>query len=109
MEVQRRAPGGGSGDPGPRAFVSSTFADLAEYREHVIRTLREAGISVDPMEDWTSSADEPRRFSTARIDGCDLCVLLIGLRRGHVPEGDARSITQLEYDQARRPGVAVLV
>ena len=113
MELQRRAPGEGfssrSSDSGPRAFVSSTYADLAEYRKHVVQALREAGISVDPMEDWTSSVDEPRHFSTARVVGCDLCVLLIGLRRGHVPEDDVRSITQLEYDQARRLGTDVLV
>lgn len=110
--MQRRAPGEGSSprssDSGPRAFVSSTYADLAKHREYVIRALREAGISVDPMEDWTSSADEPRHFSTARIVGCDLCVLLIGFRRGHIPDGDTRSITQLEYEQARRLGIDVL-
>src|SRR5688572_33204617 len=76
-----------------KAFVSSTFEDLKEQRAFVIRALRAAGFAVDPMEDWTADADEPRRFSVDRLDGCDLCVLLVALRRGFVPPGGTRSIT----------------
>jgi hypothetical protein len=46
-----------------KAFVSSTFEDLKAHRAFVIGALRSAGFSVDPMEDWTADADEPRRFS----------------------------------------------
>lgn len=92
-----------------RAFVSSTFKDLEEHRSFVIAALRRAGINVDPMEAWTAASQEPKVFSQERLDGCDLCVLLVGLRRGHVPEGETRSITQLEYEAARRQGIDVLV
>jgi hypothetical protein len=33
-----------------QAFVSSTFEDLKDHRADVIRSLRRAGISVNPME-----------------------------------------------------------
>ncbi|MCP3961106.1 MAG: DUF4062 domain-containing protein [bacterium] len=92
-----------------KAFVSSTFRDLEKHRARAVDELRKAGFSVDPMEDWTASTDAPKRFSQDRLDGCDLCVLLVAMRRGHVPRGETLSITQLEYQAARERGVDVLV
>jgi len=91
-----------------KVFVSSTYIDLKDHRQRVIAQLRRAGYQVDPMEDWTSDTDEPRRFSLDRLDGCQACVLLVGFRRGFVPTGQARSITQMEYDHAIDHGIAVL-
>jgi hypothetical protein len=92
-----------------RGFVSSTLEDLKDHRAHVIAVLQKAGISVDPMEAWTAESDEPKQFSQDRVRGCDLCVLLVAFRRGHVPEGETLSITQLEYKAAVELGIDVLV
>lgn len=92
-----------------RAFVSSTYQDLKDHRAYVIKELRKAGISVDPMEDWTAATGEPKEFSQKRVKGCNLCVLLVARRRGHIPEGETRSIMQLEYEAAIREGMDVLV
>jgi tetratricopeptide (TPR) repeat protein len=92
-----------------KAFVSSTFEDLKDHRGYVLRALRKAGFFVDPMEDWTAATEEPKEFSQARVQGCHLCILLVGFRRGHVPEGDHLSITQLEYEAARKLGLDILV
>lgn len=92
-----------------RAFVSSTFEDLRDQRRLVINGLRNAGFFVDPMEDWSAAGDEPRNLSVKRVEGCDLCVLLVGFRRGHIPEGSALSVTQLEYEAARKWEIEVLV
>jgi len=92
-----------------KAFVSSTFEDLEKHRKEVIISLRKAGIFVDPMEEWTAASNEPKKFSQDRIKGCDLCVLLVGFRRGHVPQGEESSITQLEYQAALSAGIDVLV
>jgi hypothetical protein len=91
-----------------KAFVSSTFEDLKEHRAAVIAALRTGGIQVDPMEDWTASSQEPKVFSQERLEGCHLCILLVAFRRGHVPAGDALSITQLEYEAARKSVLDIL-
>lgn len=91
-----------------RAFVSSTFVDLKDHRAHVIGSLRRAGFAVDPMEDWTADSDEPKNFSQDRLNGCDLCVLLVAFRRGYVPDGETLSITQLEYEAAVKQGIDIL-
>ena len=91
-----------------RAFVSSTYIDLKEHRSYVIGQLRKAGFFVDPMEDWTADANEPQEFSQERVTGCDLCILLVARRRGHVPAGKIKSITQLEYEKAIELNIDVL-
>lgn len=63
-----------------KAFVSSTYEDLKEHRAYVIQTLRDAGIHVDPMENWTSDTNEPKSFSMERVQGCNLCILLVAFR-----------------------------
>ena len=91
-----------------RAFVSSTYLDLHEHRALVIEQLRNAGLQVDPMENWTADSGEPQEFSQQRIEGCDLCVLLVAFRRGCVPPGQTLSITQMEYERARELGLEIL-
>lgn len=54
------------------------------------------------MERWTAASDEPKALSQDRVKDCDFCVLLVGFRRGHIPDGETRSITQPE----NAPGLA---
>ncbi len=89
-----------------KAFVSSTFVDLKEHRARVIDALRKAGIHVDPMEDWTADSDEPKRLSVERMSDCDLCILLVVARRGHRPEHEPLSITQMEVQAAVKRGTS---
>jgi len=91
-----------------KAFVSSTYGDLLEHRMEVIRTIQAAGLQVDPMESWQADRATPVEFSASRVANCDLCILIVALRRGTIPAGQPRSIVQLEYDEARRRGVDVL-
>ncbi len=92
-----------------QTFVSSTYEDLKDHRAHVIKALRKSGIFVDPMEDWTAESDEPKVFSQDRVKGCHFCVLLVGFRRGYVPDNETYSVTQLEYQAAIDEGMDVLV
>ncbi len=91
-----------------KAFVSSTFDDLSQHRAEAIQSLQRAGFLVDNMENWQADRDTPVRFSAARLDGCKLCILLVGFRRGSVPQNASRSITQIEYDEARKRKIDVL-
>jgi len=91
-----------------RAFVSSTYEDLKAHRAEAIAILRRAGFFVDAMEEWTSDAREPKTFSKERVEQSDLMVLIVGHRLGYVPHGENRSVTQLEYDCARRSDIDVL-
>src|SRR5262245_60554028 len=91
-----------------QAFVPSTDKDLGPPRAHVIDPLQPSGFVVDPMEKWSADAKAPREFSADRLKDCSLCILLVAFRRGHVPEDSERSITQIEYDEARKRDIDVL-
>ncbi len=91
-----------------KAFVSSTFEDLKAHRDQVIRSLQAAGFNVDPMEHWRANSRAPREFSAERLANCNLCILLVAFRRGHIPTNEARSITQIEYDEARKRKIDIL-
>ena len=91
-----------------RVFVSSTFTDLEKHRARAIIQLRDSGYYVDPMENWTPDSEEPTTFCPERVQPCQLCVLLIGFRRGWVPDGADLSITQQEIAEAERLGIPVL-
>jgi hypothetical protein len=60
------------------------------------------------MEAWGAGPEAPYRYSPAQLRGRNLCVLLVGFRRGTVPPGQRDSITQLEYREAMRLGIDVL-
>lgn len=91
-----------------KVFLSSTYEDLKEHRRHVIKAVRDAGLNIDPMEHWPADPREPTEFSQDRVIGCDLLVILVGLRRGFIPSGETKSVTQLEYDTAIGKGIDVL-
>ena len=92
-----------------RAFVSSTYEDLKEHRKQAITALRKAGVDVAAMEDWTAASDEPKNFCLERLENCDLCVLLVGFRRGYIPDRETQSITQLEYEAVIKRRMDILV
>lgn len=92
-----------------QAFVSSTYTDLKDHRAYVIDRLARCGIFVDPMEKWAAADDAPKKLSVQRVKDCDFCVLLVGFRRGFVPEGEPLSITQMEYRAAVECGLEVFI
>ena len=60
------------------------------------------------MENWQADRATPREFSAARLDGCKLCILLVAFRCGSTPDATGRSITQIEYDAAKKRGIDIL-
>lgn len=94
-----------------KAFISSTSRDLKPQREFVARQLREAGILVDPMENWPAESENPVTLSAKRLAGCQFCIALIAFHRGTIAVHDPqqRSITQIEIDEARKRGLQLFV
>jgi cellulose synthase/poly-beta-1,6-N-acetylglucosamine synthase-like glycosyltransferase len=92
-----------------KIFISSTYYDLRYHRNKVIEDLTKAGYQVVSMENFTANPEEPKKFSVDMVKACDLFILLVGFRRGFVPEGENKSITQVEYECAVKNGLGVLI
>ncbi|MFZ4703725.1 MAG: DUF4062 domain-containing protein, partial [Candidatus Methylumidiphilus sp.] len=85
----------------PKVFISSTVADLKEYRDKAKAAAIRAGFLPIMNEDWSAKDAPPFTECMARVDGTHLTVALVAYRYGWVPEGQAgdKSITRLECER----------
>jgi tetratricopeptide (TPR) repeat protein len=87
-----------------RIYVSSTYGDLKDHREHVYRALRQLGHDVIAMEDYVAADQRPLDRCLADVAASNLYVGIFAHRYGYVPEQgnpEGRSITELEYRHAQ--------
>ncbi|MEM6929795.1 MAG: DUF4062 domain-containing protein [Myxococcota bacterium] len=92
-----------------RVYLSSTFEDLKEHRRAIYDALRQLRHDVVAMEDYTAAGASPLEKCLADVASSDVCVGIVAWRRGHVPEGQDKSITELEIGHARQLGKPTLV
>jgi hypothetical protein len=89
--------------------VSSTFTDLQEHR-HALRNALQSLQDVEYVgpEYLSARAEPPLETSRREIGESAALVLLIGWRYGYIPEGQQKSIVELEYEAALAHRVSVL-
>jgi uncharacterized protein DUF4062 len=87
-----------------KVFVSSTSLDLRAERKAVADVLRKSGLPVTTMEDWDALPAEPTTVSLDGVNNCDIFVGIYAFRYGFIPPGSTTSITEQEYEMARREG-----
>ncbi len=84
-----------------RVFLSSTFTDLAIYRDAVQRAIRQLG-AIDVSMEHFGARDERPVDECIRLvrDESDIFVGIYAHRYGYVPDGYDASISELEYNAA---------
>lgn len=82
-----------------QVFVSSTYADLKEERQHVLQALMEMDCIPAGMELFPAADEEQWEFIKKVIDDCDYYLLIIGGRYGSTT-ADGISYTEKEFDYA---------
>lgn len=90
-----------------QVFISSTFSDLKEAREKVLKILLSIDCIPSGMEFFPASDDEQFEFIKRIIDDCDYYLLIVGGRYGSVA-ADGISYTQKEYEYAISKGIPVI-
>jgi Domain of unknown function (DUF4062) len=81
-------------------FVSSTYRDLAEYREVLRVALTTSGHTFHGMEHFAANPASPLETCMAALSRCNVYVGLIGSLYGSSPPGRRLSYTELEYRRA---------
>lgn len=93
-----------------QVFVSSTYDDLTEERQEVMRALLELDCIPSGMELFPATDEETWTLIKNVIDNCDYYVVVVGGRYGSIgPAGI--SYTQMEYEYAlsqNKPIIAFL-
>jgi hypothetical protein len=90
-----------------QVFVSSTYADLKEERQHVTQALMEMDCIPAGMELFPATDEEQWEFIKRIIDDCDYYLLIIGGRYGSTTD-EGISYTEKEYDYAVENGLKVV-
>lgn len=92
-----------------RVFISSTYLDNVERRRLVENAVLQADMHPVGMERFTAGS-QPAVAECERLAAeCDLYIGIVAHRYGWIPEGHSVSITELEYDAAKRAGRACYV
>lgn len=90
-----------------QVFVSSTYADLKEERQHVLQALMEMDCIPAGMELFPAADEEQWEFVKKVIDDCDYYLLIIGGRYGSTTD-DGISYTEKEFDYAVERGLKIV-
>jgi Domain of unknown function (DUF4062) len=90
-----------------QVFVSSTYADLKEERQHIIQALMEMDCIPAGMELFPAADEEQWEFIKKVINDCDYYLLLIGGRYGSITP-DGVSYTEKEFNYAIEKGLKVV-
>ncbi len=90
-------------------FVGSTFSDLHPWRRAVRDALAQLEAIVRGMEQFGSKPGSPVEECLQVVRSCKVYIGVFGMRYGTVPDGQERSMTHLEYDEAQRVGLPALI
>lgn len=88
-------------------FVSSTYVDLKEPRDLIIKAILEMGHIPVGMEMFSAADEEQWSIIKRQIDQSDYYIIIMANRYGSVTEENI-SYTEKEYDYARSQGIPCL-
>lgn len=90
-----------------QVFVSSTYKDLIDERNEVMKALLELDCIPTGMELFPSSDDDQMTYIKKVIDNCDYYILILGGRYGEL-HSSGKSYTQLEYEYAIEKEIPII-
>ncbi len=85
-----------------RIFVSSTYIDLIEYRKAAEKAINDLRHKYEGMEYMGAMDEEPVKACLDLVEKCDLFIGIYAWRYGHIPDGSDVSITEQEYNHAKK-------
>jgi Domain of unknown function (DUF4062) len=93
----------------PKIFISSTIQDMPSERKAALKAVEKIG-GFPVMSEHTMEAQSTDSLTAclSKVRESDIYVLIMGGRYGWQPEGK-ESITELEYQTARRYNIPILV
>lgn len=88
-------------------FISSTYRDLKDHREAVIKYLESTHTAFDAMEFFGSNPNTPLDTCLEKVRQSKILVLIIAFSYGSVDKDSGKSYTQLEYEEAKKHNIPV--
>ncbi len=86
--------------PRPTLYLAETTYDLTSPRDTIKRQLQQRGCLILPDRPLPLNADELQKQIRANLERCSLSIHLIGENYGLVPEGETRSLAEIQHQLA---------
>ena len=90
-----------------QVFVSSTYTDLIEERNEVMKALLELDCIPSGMELFPSGDDSQWNYINKVIDNCDYFIIISAGKYGTIAK-NGKSYTQLEYEYAVKNNIPTI-
>ena len=90
-----------------KAFISSTFQDLKEYRKFVRDSISEIGVEI--IEFSVPSIEPVTELIKKKVKEADLIIFILGYRYGSIDSKSKKSFTEVELNLARSLNKPILV
>ncbi|MBI5852691.1 MAG: SUMF1/EgtB/PvdO family nonheme iron enzyme [Planctomycetes bacterium] len=92
--------------PIKRVFLSSTYIDLEERRRQIIEAIESfPDLKCVAMERFTATERPTVESCLEQAREADLFIGILAYRYGWIPDGEPKSITELEHDAAHTAGI----
>lgn len=93
-----------------KVFLSSTGKDLTDYRDAVFKMIQKIShLKCIRMEDFTAADQTPIEFCKSEVRNSDIFIGIIGHHYGSEPDGYSKSFTELEWEEARKNNIPMLM
>ena len=92
-----------------RVFISSTYRQLASYREILRLAIEKSGHTFLGMEHFAAQDAPPLDVCLQELETADVYVGVIGTNYGSSPPGSDSSYTELEYHHALELGIPCIL
>lgn len=81
-------------------FISSTYADLNQYRRAIWDLLENFEVNVRGMEQFGARKETPLATCLTEVEQSDIYLGVIAFRLGSIDSQSGKSFTQVEYERA---------
>jgi hypothetical protein len=92
-----------------RVYISSSFKDLIEARKAATEAVLSLEHQPVGMETYSAAPERPIERCLADVRSCQIYLGIVAFRYGEIAKGFNKSFTHLEYEQAVRSGLRILV
>jgi uncharacterized protein YjbI with pentapeptide repeats len=92
-----------------KAFICSTYRDLSEERDAVVRALGKLKLSRGAMEFFGARPNRPIETCLDEVRRSDILIVIVGHLYGSLVPERKMSFTEAEYKEAKRQGKPCLV
>jgi hypothetical protein len=93
-----------------QVFISSTFQDLREHRQHAILGIIRAGHMPVALENFPPSSEPKKEVIRQALKSCQFYVIILGARYGSIPEDNPtrKGYVEIELEMAKELGLKIL-